>query len=213
MEPQVAAELEARRAELDELLGSDDESDSAKGQALGRMGQLYQAHRLLEVAEDCYREAGLHDPEAFAWPYYRGVLAARRGDLETAVSDFERAVELRPRDVPAKIRLADLELDRGNLEKARALYEMAQSMSESLAAAEYGLGRVAAEQRNYEEAVRYFDKALAAQHRASVIHYHLGQAYRQLGQIDKARSHLSRSGQMKVAMPDLLMQELANTNS
>ena len=208
MEPLVAGELATRRSELDALLEKSGEPETAKGEALGRMGQLYQAHRLLEVAEDCYREAQVRDSESFAWPYYWGVLAARRGDLEVAATALQRAVELAPQDVPAKIRLADLELDRGNTETAHALYDEVRLLDPSLAAAEYGLGRVAAENRDFDKAIEHYSRALAAQPGASVIHYHLGQAYRQLGQIDQARIHLSRSGQMRVAMPDPLMQEL-----
>ena len=208
MEPMVATELAARRAELDDLLREEAEPDALKGRALGRMGQLYQAHRLLEVAEACYREAQLRDPQSHAWPYYRGVLAAGRGDLATAGAALEKAVALAPGDVPAKIRLADLELDLGHIEIALALYEEARSLDESLAAVEYGLGRVAAEHGDFQKAVWHFNKALALQPRASIIHYHLGQSHRQLGQIDQARNHLSRSGQMKVAMPDPLLHEL-----
>jgi len=210
MEPLVATELADRRAELDRRL--DDEAGSAIswGKSLGRMGKLYQAHRLLDVAEACYREAQTLDPENHAWPYYRGILAAGRGDLDTAGAAFEVAIGLAPRDVPAKIRFADLELDRGNVETAVVLYEEARALDVSLAAVEYGLGRSAAEHRDFQQAVQYFRKALALQPGASVIHYHLGQAYRQLGRAEEARRHLSQSGQVRVAMADPLMQELAN---
>lgn len=208
MEPVVASELEARRTEVDELLNSSEAREEDRGAALGRMGQLYQAHRLLEVAEDCYEQARTRDPESFAWPYYQGVLAARRGDVDVAASALGRAVELAPQDVPAKIRLADLELDQGHIEAAEGLYLEAQELDPDLAAALYGLGRVAAERRDFEAAIESYSRAVAQQPSASVIQYHLGQAYRQLGRMDEARAHLARSGQVRVAMPDPLMQEL-----
>ena len=208
MEPVVASELADRRAELDEVLRLGAEPSSPVGRSLGRMGQLYQAHRLLDVAEDCYRQAQAQDPETLAWPYYRGVLATGRGDLDLAQEAFETAVGLAPGDIPAKIRLADLELDRGNLDAAQELYEEVRNLEPTLAAALYGLGRLAAENRDFLEAVGFFDEALALQPGASVIHYHLGQAYRQLGEADEARKHLSMSGQVRVAMPDPLIQEL-----
>ena len=209
MEPLVATELESRRAELDDLLEDESVPAVSKGKNVGRMGQLYQAHRLLDVAEDCYREAQKLDPENFAWPYYRGILAAGRGDLETAGVALEVAVELAPRDLPARIRLADLELDRGNVEAAKRMYKDIRVQDASLAAVEYGLGRSAAEQREFQEAVQFFKRALDLQPGASVIHYHLGQAYRQLGQADEARKHLALSGQVRVAMSDPLMQEVS----
>jgi tetratricopeptide (TPR) repeat protein len=209
MESLVATELAQRREDLDRLLEDGTVPRITRGQSLGRMGQLYQAHRLLDVAEECYREAEALDPETHAWPYYRGILAASRGDLDAAGEAFEVAVGLAPRDVPAKIRFADLELDRGNVETAETFYEEVRSLKVSLAAVEYGLGRSAAEHRDFQRAVEHFKKALAMQPGASVVHYHLGQAYRQLGRVDEARNHLAQSGQVRVAMPDPLMQELA----
>jgi tetratricopeptide (TPR) repeat protein len=210
MEPLVATELERRRAELDDLLQDPERSEEEKGRAAGRMGQLYHAFRLSDVAESCYRDAQALDPETHAWPYYRGILAASRGDLETAGAAFETAARLTPRDLPTTIRLADLELDRGNIETAAALYEEARTQDPSLAAVEYGLGRTAAERREFERAARHFEKTLALQPGASVVHYHLGQAYRNLGRVDEARDHLAQSGQVRVAMPDPLMQEVSS---
>jgi tetratricopeptide (TPR) repeat protein len=209
MEPLVATELADRRQDLDVLLIDDSASELAKGRSLGRMGQLYQAHRLLDVAEECYRQASARDSENHAWPYYHGILASNRGDLVTAGAAFETAIELAPGDVPAKIRLADLQMERGSFESSAALYHEALVLEPSLPAAEYGLGRLAAEDRDYATAIEHFKKALAMQPGASVIHYHLGMAYRQLGQSDAARDHLARSGQVRVAMADPLMQELS----
>ena len=208
MEPRVAEELEARRSELDALLERNDISKAERGNAIGRMGQVYHAHRLHDVAEACYREAHALEDALFDWPYYLGVLLSRRGDVEGAAASFESALEHRPRDLPALIRLADLELELGRIDASRAHYEQARSQNPSSAATEYGLGRVAAEQRHFEKAVEHFNKALALQPRALVIHYQLGQAYRQLGQLEQAQSHLSRSGKVKVAIQDPLMKQL-----
>ena len=73
------------------------------------------------------------------------------------------------------------------------------------AAVAYGMGRVAEERGAYAEAVGQFQRALALQPRASVIHYHLGQAYRELGEFDRAEEALARSGPNRVAMADPLM--------
>jgi len=210
MEPLVATELAQRREELDRLLEDGTVPRISKGRSLGRMGQLYHAHRLLDVAEACYGEAQALDPETHAWPYYRGILAASRGDLDTAAAAFEVAAELAPRDVPTKVRLADLELERGHIEAATTLYEEARTQNPSLAAVEYGLGRGAAQRKEFKRAVQHFEKALALQPGATVVHYHLGQAYRNLGLIDEARNHLAQSGQVKVAMQDPLMQRVSS---
>ena len=207
LDPPLARELEARRAGLDALLADQEASIAGKAQALGELGRLYQAHRLLEPALACYREAHALDPESFVWAYYLGVLAAGAGDIETARPAFRRAIELRAADAPTLVRLADLELEHGRVDEAELLYVRAAVVDDSAAVA-YGMGRVAEERGEYAEAIEQFQRALMLQPRASVIHYHLGQAYRELGEFDRAEEALARSGPSRVAMVDPLMHEL-----
>ncbi len=207
LDPPLAGELEARRAGLDALLADREASIAEKAQAFGSLGRLYQAHRLLEPALACYREAHALDPESFAWAYYLGVLAAGAGDMETAHPAFRRALDLRADDAPTLVRLADLELEHGRVDEAELLYVRAAVVDDSAAVA-YGMGRVAEERGEYAEAITQFRRALTLQPRASVIHYHLGQAYRELGEFDRAEEALARSGPNRVAMADPLMHEL-----
>ncbi len=207
LDPPLARELEARRAGLDALLADQEASVADQAQALGDLGRLYQAHRLLEPALACYREAHALDPESFAWAYYVGVLAAGAGDVATARPAFRRALDLRADDAPTLVRLADLELEHGRVDEAELLYVRAAMVDDSAAVA-YGMGRVAEERGEYAEAIAQFQRALTLQPRASVIHYHLGQAYRELGEFDRAGEALARSGPNRVAMADPLMHEL-----
>ncbi len=124
-----------------------------------------------------------------------------------AATAFGHALELRRDDAPALIRLADLELERGRVEEAELLYVRAAAVDDSAAVA-YGLGRVAEERGEYTAAIEQFQRALTLQPRASVIHYNLGQAYRELGEFDRAEEALARSGPSRVAMADPLMHEL-----
>ncbi|MYA09663.1 MAG: tetratricopeptide repeat protein [Holophagales bacterium] len=207
LDPPLAREIEARRAALDSLLADQEASAVDRARAFGDLGRLYQAHRLLEPALACYREAHALDPESFAWAYYLGVQAAGAGDIETARPAFRNALDLRADDAPALVRLADLELEHGKVDEAELLYVRAAVVDDSAAVA-YGMGRVAEERGEYAEAIEQFERALTLQPRASVIHYHLGQAYRELGEFDRAGEALARSGPLRVAMADPLMHEL-----
>ncbi|MCY3927790.1 MAG: tetratricopeptide repeat protein [Acidobacteria bacterium] len=207
LEPPLARELEARRGALDALLASADAGTAEQAQALGNLGRLYQAHRLLEAARACYAEAHTLAPESFDWAYYLGVLAAGSGDVEAASTAFRHALDLRPDDAPALVRLADLEVEQGRIEEAELLYIRAAAVDDSAAVA-YGLGRVAEQRGAYAEAIEQFRRALTLQPRASVLHYHLGQAYRELGEFERAEEALARSGPNRVAMADPLMHEL-----
>ena len=207
LEPPLARELEARRAALDTLLASDAAGAAEQARALGELGRLYQAHRLLEAARACYERAHALAPESFDWAYYFGVLAAGSGNIEAAATAFGHALELRRDDAPALIRLADLELERGRLEEAELLYVRAAAVDDSAPVA-YGMGRVAEERGDYTEAIGQFQRALTLQPGASVVYYNLGQAYRELGEFDRAEQALARSGPSRVAMADPLMHEL-----
>ena len=175
LEPPLARGLEARRAGLDALLADEAATAVDQAQAFGELGRLYQAHRLLEAAHACYREA--------------------------------HALDLRSDDAPTLIRVADLELEQGRIEQAELLYERAAALDDSAASA-YGLGRVAEERAEYAVAIEYFERALTLQPGATVIHYHLGQAYREQSRFDAAEQALARSGTARVAMADPLMHEL-----
>ena len=207
LEPPLAREIEARRAGLEALLANEETSAADQARAFGELGRLYQAHRLLEPALACYREAHALDPESFAWAYYLGVLAAGAGDIETARPAFRHALDLRADDAPALVRLADLELEQAQVDEAELLYVRAAVVDDSAAVA-YGMGRVAEERGAYAEAIGQFERALTLQPGASVVHYHLGQAYRELGEFDRAEEALARSGPNRVAMADPLMHEL-----
>lgn len=207
LEPSLAGEIRARRAALDALLASAEATAVERAGAVGDLGRLYQAHRLLEPARACYREAHALDPESFAWAYYLGVLEAGAGNSDAAAAAFRHAVGLRPDDAPTLIRLADVELEQNRIEEAEALYVRAAQAEDSAAAA-YGMGRVAEARGAYTGAIEQFRRALTLQPAASVIHYRVGQAYRELGQLDRAEDALARSGTNRVAMVDPLMHEL-----
>ena len=207
LEPPLAREIEARRVDLDALLVDQEASAADQAQALGNLGRLYQAHRLLEAALVCYERAHALAPDSFDWAYYLGVLAAGSGDVEAAATAFRHALELRGDDGPALIRLADLELEQGRVGEAELLYVRAAVVDDSAAVA-YGLGRVAEERGEYTQAIEQFQRALTLQPGASVVHYNLGQAYRELGELDRAEEALARSGPSRVAMADPLMHEL-----
>ena len=207
LDPPLAREIEVRRADLEALLADQAASAADQAQALGNLGRLYQAHRLLEAALVCYERAHALAPDSFAWAYYLGVLAAGSGGVEAAATAFRHALELRRDDGPALIRLADLELEQGGVGEAELLYVRAAAVDDSAAVA-YGMGRVAEARGEYREAIGQFQRALMLQPRASVVHYNLGQAYRELGELDRAEEALARSGPSRVAMADPLMHEL-----
>jgi tetratricopeptide (TPR) repeat protein len=87
------------------------------------------------------------------------------------------------------------------------LFVQALSVQPRLVAAQFGLGRAALAKRDYRGAIDRFEQALAADPRATIIHYPLALAYRGLGDT-RAEEHLTHRGGVEVGPPDPLMVQL-----
>jgi len=72
----------------------------------------------------------------------------------------------------------------------------------------HGLNERNEARRNYAEAVKHFEKTLAAVPGATRVHYSLAMAYRGLGDTEKARAHLRQQGSVGVRVSDPLLDSL-----
>ena len=104
--------------------------------------------------------------------------------------------------------LGGVHLDLGEPERAEPLFVQALSLQPRLVAAQFGLGRAALAKRDYRGAIDRFEQALAADPRATIIHYPLALAYRGLGDTARAEEHLGHRGGVEVGPPDPLMVQL-----
>ena len=75
------------------------------------------------------------------------------GDLARARKEYERAVELGPRYVAAKLRLGQVQLELGDLEAAEESFRAALALAPASAGAFQGLGRIAQERQQYDLAI------------------------------------------------------------
>ncbi len=207
-DPAARRQLESQRSAFEELQAKPDAAPQNLAEVSGRLGQLYLLYGFDEVAATAFENARRLAPEDDRWSYYRGVIAERAGDSKTAVPAFERALELRPGNVPSLLRLGGIALADGRVDDAEARYREAVNEGAG-AAALYGLGRVAMERGDYHAAAQHFAEVLAAQPRATSVHYLLGLAYRQLGDLDRAREELSQRGTEDPTFPDPLVDSLS----
>jgi tetratricopeptide (TPR) repeat protein len=207
MEDVVLEQLRDARAGLLTLSQKPDAPVSQLGQAYGDMGMLYQAYGLQEGAKACYLNARTLAPHEFKWHYYLGYLYRTAGDFQKAVNCFQTAMEIRPDEV-VLLRLAEANLDLEHTESAKPLFERVLSSSGSSAAAMTGLGKILLRERDFAEAVRYLNQALALQPQASSIHQLLAVAYRGLGDLPQAQAHLLEQGQAVPIVPDPFVDDL-----
>lgn len=183
-------------------------SDAEVGQAYGQMGTLLMAAEFRDVAEPALVNAAALDPTEVRWPYYLAHLHRLNGDPARAARSFERPLELKPDDLPALVWLGEVYLDQGRLEMAEPAFARALSFQPRLASALSGMGRIALAQKNYARAAGYLEDALAADPRASGLHYPLSTAYRALGQVEKADFELRQPREVESGPPDPLMDEM-----
>ena len=202
------AQLEARRATLDALLAADAPDVAALSRSFGEAGAFYFLYEFAQAAVACFANAHDLAPDAFEWIYYLGVIESQEGKLEQAVAHFDRAIDIRPNDLPTLLRIGLAQADLGQWDDAEATFRRALSQDPDSASARHGLGRVAAGRKEWEAAIEQFERALSLQPEATVIHHQLGLAWRERGDLERARHHLRQNSHRQVLFEDPLVAGL-----
>jgi tetratricopeptide (TPR) repeat protein len=190
----MQAAIGAARADLASLLEDPDTTTEQLAEAYGRLGALFLLVEVEAVADRCLLNAATLQPEVFRWHYYRGYLAMLAGRMDDALRALETARALDPDYAPLDLRLGKVLLDAGRLDEARAALERIRETPGLVAVSNYYLGQIANLQRRYPDAVVAFERSLAVDPRPSGVQYQLAQAYRGLGDLEKARSYLAHAG-------------------
>jgi tetratricopeptide (TPR) repeat protein len=208
MEPEVREHLTSAQNALAAVVKDKTTPVANLGEAYGLMGQIYQAYSLNSPAKECYMNADRFAPLDFRWSYLLGKLYEREGDAQAAINHYVAARQLRADYVPVWVSLGNIYLQLNNLDEAEANFKRALAVDEGSAASHYGLGQTALSKRSYTDAVRYLEKALKLAPEANRLHYALAMAYRGLGDVERAQSHLAKSGTVGVRASDPLVDGL-----
>jgi len=216
LEPAAREQILEVRRRLESIAEARDVPGEKLSQAYGEMGKLYHVQDFLEAAQACYLNAQLLAPTDFRWSYYLGPIYKSRGEIEKSITSYERALQIRPKNVPAILGMAEGHLSLNRHALAQPLFEQALAVDESCAPSLVGMGKIASSKRNTREAIQYFEAALAEQPNANSIHYLLAMSYRRQGDLGKAQAHFQRVGMLErlrrghatPGYPDPLLQEL-----
>ena len=206
----VREQVREQKAKLDALLADSSAEGAERAQAFGDLGLRYLVYDFLDAADVCFANARTLAPQDFRWIYLGGYLHKIQGRLQPAAEFLERTLALEKDFLPAILRLGRTRLELGERDVARQLFERALELDASSGAAMEGLGKLAAAEGDARGAVDYLEKALAREPEATSLHYALGQAWRNLGDLDKARFHLKRRGDVAVRVPDPMLNPLAD---
>lgn len=208
VDPPVQTQIKERYAAVSKLMAAGNTAARDLGTAYGEYGMLLHAAEYHEAARPAYLNAQALVPDDPRWPYYLAQLYRTEGNTPAAMAAFRRMLELRPDDVSSLVWLARMYLDQGEPDQAEPLFAKAQAKNPQMVAAQVGLGQVALARKDYQRAVQLLEASLTIDPSAASIYSPLAQAYRGLGQTDKAESLASQWKNTDLTVPDPLRQEL-----
>jgi tetratricopeptide (TPR) repeat protein len=206
LESSVAQQIREVQQSVGNLVAKPNLSRTDLADAYGSLGQLYHAYEIFDAAEACYRNAARVKPDDYRWPHLLGYLHQQTGRLEEAVDFYDTALKARPDDHVVTVYLGDVYFRLNRRTEARLQFQAA--LDTFPAAARSRLGELALVEGRYKEAIRNFEGALERVPEATRIHYSLAMAYRGLGQLERAQTHLQQVGPGDIRPVDPLVESL-----
>ena len=107
--------------------------------------------------------------------------------LDEAATEFQSELKLSPEDSACEFQLGQIAFIRNNQAESKIHFERALALSPTFVQAQISLAKVYLQERNYGEAIRLLTQATQAQPANESAHYTLLTAYRNAGQMDKAK--------------------------
>lgn len=119
-----------------------------------------------------------------------GVLSQRMGDMADAERRFLYAARRNPRHASVLYNLVSMYEARGDRTRATYWRERADRVLRRDPFYQFSLGERNAQAGNYEDAVRYYRRAISLDGRERLFHFGLARAYVKLGKLDRAEKEL-----------------------
>lgn len=153
---------------------------------------LGEAHDALGDSADAIAEfrkaAQANLPEAH---FGLGYLLWKRQQYIEAASEFKKELAKDGKNNKALAYLGNCELSLGNLGAAKKDLLTAIGTQDNLWRAQFDLGRVYAADKNYQAAVRAYQRAIQLDPNRPTVHYRLAQLYRTIGKPEQAKQQLA----------------------
>lgn len=123
----------------------------------------------------------------------RAKLLMASGRLREALTEFEKAVELDPRAVDARIGIGDVYKQEGDLPRAERWYGQAAQVGPDVFEAQYAHGLVLQLMQRYAEAIRAYLRALQIDPRSFDANMNVALAFVQVGQPEQGLPYAVRA--------------------
>lgn len=108
--------------------------------------------------------------------------------LDQAAREFQSELKLSPEDSAADYQLAQIAQVQGNSAAAKSHYERALEYSPRFVAALIALGKIHAQNKQYDQALSLLSRAVEAQPDNEAAHYALLTVYRNTGKMEQAKA-------------------------
>ncbi len=164
--------------------------DPGDGLRWGRFGMVCQANGLVGAARDGYTTATALQGSEAKWWFHLAAVEARLGQVDDAVRDMRRAIELNSTYAPAYWRLGLWLLDGNQIEGAERAFGRATEIDASDRAGWVGLARVYLQKNETDRAAGLLERLVASGAGDPYTLQLLGTAYRRLGRTEEAASAL-----------------------
>lgn len=179
--------------------------DPASAEAHGVLGWAYELNELYEPAEKCHAIAVSLDPADPVWPLHRSICLRELGQSEPADELLKRIVAEFPNFAQAIHRLGEVALLQGDLDMAARHFKRTIDLKPQFPGGHVGLVEVKVRTKDYQEARRLAETAIAISPTAASAHYVLGLALRGLGDAEAAKRELAiGAGAKSRYLPDRL---------
>ena len=197
-EPPAPPDHQAIASLVDAVTYADLEAATARVAASPRdaaawnaLGGAYEVAAIHEEAERCYASAGGLEPTNARHLYRAAICSALLGEIDRALEQVARVIELEEGYGPAWRRRGVWMLELGDTAGARAAFERAGELLPGRPDALVGLAQVALLDDDLEAALRHAEAAHALVPADRYVRLVLGDALRRSGQADEAAPHLA----------------------
>jgi tetratricopeptide (TPR) repeat protein len=169
--------------------------------AAGALAMTLHAYQQYDGAARAYSRAHVLQPQNFDWLYLLGNVQMAQGAFEAAVKSFQSALQLRPDDVTAQLRLAESLTAAAAWDEAGVQYRRILDEHRDFPQAWHGLGRVLAVKGDHAGAAESYAKACDLFPHYGAAHFALAAELRRLAKPAQAEQHLTEYAKNVTAEP------------
>ncbi len=131
----------------------------------------------------------------------------RHKNLEMALKEFQKAIELNPKYADAFHNLANTYLDMGKTDLAIENYKKAFELNPNLWQSAQNLGIIYFQEKDFNQAASYLEKAVELNPDDALLHFDLGVVYREQGEKEKSALEFQKAAQLDPSIEEFLQKQ------